>query len=174
MSFVLSVGYSAILSSGDLFPLLTDGALLSHTVGILALRGRDTVRVAKFRGHDTGDMVRNGRGASDRQDWQWSCRCSGWIGKASSAWTDVRRNVIHACDNFYRTKGDLRRSVIAMSRCVVNADGTGGTAPQPTFWCSGAAPKKPALKPLLETLPGVLAPPLFGLERLATWDWHSC
>ena len=61
MSFVLSVGYSAILSSGDLFPLLTDGDLLSYTVGILALRGRDTVRVAKVRGQATGDMVRNGR-----------------------------------------------------------------------------------------------------------------
>ena len=49
-------------------PLHKDEELTAYIHGILDKRGRDTVRVAKVKGHDTDDMVSSGQARQEDED----------------------------------------------------------------------------------------------------------
>ena len=52
----------------QLSPLHKDEDLISYIHGILDKRGRDTVREAKVKGHDTDDMVSSGQARQEDED----------------------------------------------------------------------------------------------------------
>ena len=55
---------------------------------------------------------------------------------------DARRNLSGVCGRWYPDILDLHRFFIAISRAVVNHDGSDGTAPDPLVWSAGAHPKR--------------------------------
>ena len=148
--------FSAVLSGGDNlgvvrhvgrlldgrhgpvpFVLVKDGGLLLLIVRMLRLRGLDTVRITKVKGHADEGMVLDGRVRElDR------------LGNdAADEAADFGRRVVgnSVIDNLSGVSGrwypvilDLHRFFIAISRAVVNNDGRDGTAPDPLVWSAGA------------------------------------
>ena len=126
------------------FELLKDGDLLLLIDRMLPLRGPDTVRISKVKGHADEAMVRNdqvreadrlGNNAADEAaDFGRRRVCNAVI--------DARRNLSGVCNRWYPVLLDLHRFFIAVSRAVVNHDGGPGTAPDPFVWSAGALPKR--------------------------------
>ena len=97
------------------------------------LRGPDTVRVSKVKGHADEVMVHNcqvreadrlGNNAADEAA-DFGRR------RVGNAVIDARRNLSGVCNRWYPVIHDLHRFFIAVSRAVVNHDGGPGTAPDP-------------------------------------------
>ena len=111
---------------------------------MLHLRGLDTVRISKVKGHADQGMVLDGRVrevdrvGNDAADEAADC------GRRSvgHAVIDARRNLSGVCGRWYPVLLDLHRFFIAISRAVVNHDGRDGTAPDPLVWSAGALPKR--------------------------------
>ena len=111
---------------------------------MLHLRGLDTVRITKVKGHADESMVLDGRvrevdrlgndAADDAAD--FGRRRDG------NAVIDARRNLSGVCGRWYPVILDLHRIFIAIARAVVNHDGRDGTAPDPLVWSAGAFPKR--------------------------------
>ena len=126
------------------FEPVNDGDLLFFTDRMLHLRGRDTVRITKVKGHADEGMVLDGRvreldsfgncAADDAADFGRR--------RVSDAVIDVRRNLSGGCVRFYPVILDLHRFFIAIARALVNHDGLGGTAPDPPVWSAGALHKR--------------------------------
>ena len=127
-----------------LLNFLKDGDLLLLIDRMLRLRGPDTVRISKVKGHADEAMVLHGQ-----------VRVVGRLGnnaadeaadfgrrRVGNAVIDARRNPSGVCNRWYPVLLDLRRFFIAISRAVVNHDGTDGTAPDPLVWSAGALPKR--------------------------------
>ena len=55
---------------------------------------------------------------------------------------DARRNLSGVCRRWYPVILDLHWFFVAISRAVVNHDGSDGTAPDPLVWSAGAFPKR--------------------------------
>ena len=126
------------------FELVGDGDLLLLIDRMLHLRGRDTVRISKVKGHADEGMVllgrvrevdRLGNGAADEAA-DFGRRRVGY------AVIDAHRNLSGVCCCWYPVILDLHRFLIAISRTVVNHDGWDGTAPDPFVWSAGAPPKR--------------------------------
>ena len=111
---------------------------------MLHLRGLDTVRITKVKGHADESVVLHcrvrevdtlGNDAADE---------AAHFGRrrVGHAVIDARRNLSGVCGRWYPVILDLHRFFIAISRAVVNHDGKDGTAPDPLVWSAGAHPKR--------------------------------
>ena len=121
------------------FELVKDGDLLLLIERLLHLRGLDTVRITKVKGHADEGMVLDGRVRElDRfgNDADFGRRSVG------DPVIDARRILSGVCGRWYPVLLDLHRFFIAISRAVVIHDGKGGIAPDPMVWSAGAHPKR--------------------------------
>ena len=64
------------------------------------------------------------------------------VGGSDHAVIDARSNLSGVCGRCYPAVLDLHGFFIAISRTVVNHDGTDDTAPDPLVWSAGALPEK--------------------------------
>ena len=142
--------------------LVADGDLLVLIRRMLDLRGRDTVRITKVKGHadevmDLGGRVREldrlGNDAADDAA-DFGRRSVGLVV------IDACRNLSGVYGRWYLVLLDLHRFFIGISRAVVNHDGNDGTAPDPMVWSAGVLPKRRRIVHAvrnLAMLPGLLA-----------------
>ena len=120
-----------------------DGDLVLLSERMLHLRGLDTVRISKVKGHADEVLVRAGgvrdldrlgnNGAEEAADFGRR-RVPWWV-------IDARRHYSGVCAR-WRLVVDLHRFFIAIARAVVNHDGVAGTALDPMVWSVGGAPKR--------------------------------
>ena len=139
-------GVAALLSqevTRTLLPLVKDGDLLATIQSMLCLRGIDTVKVSKVKGHATRAMVDNG-----------DVRFEGLVGNnGADAAADLgrlrqhddvitaRRDLLWVRRYWYPIILDLHKFMVAISRIEVNHDGYGGTAPDAMVWDRGGIVK---------------------------------
>ena len=126
------------------FELVKDGDLLLLIGRMLRLRGPDTVRISKVEGDADEAMVLHGQvrevdrlcnnAADDAADFGRR--------RVGNAVIDARRYLSGVCARWYPVILDLHRFFTAVSRAVVNHDGSTGTAPVPSVWSAGALPKR--------------------------------
>ena len=111
---------------------------------MLHLRGLDTVRIAKVKGHADEGMVLDGRVREVDRFGNGAADEAADFGRrrVGPAIIDARRNLSGVCCRWYPVILDLHRFFIAISRAVVNHDGRDGTAPDPLVWSAGAHPKR--------------------------------
>ena len=126
------------------FELVNDGDLLFLIDRMLHLRGRDTVRISKVKGHADEGMVLDGRVREvDRLGNDAADEAADYgRRRVGNAVIDARRNLSGVCGRWCPVILDLHRFFIAISRTVVNHDGRDGTAPDPLVWSAGARPKR--------------------------------
>ena len=126
------------------FELVKDGDLLLLIGRMLRLRGLDTVRVTKVKGHADKGMVLNGRVCEIDRFGNNAADEAADFGRRRSgnAVIDARRNLSWVCGRWYPVILDPQRFFIAISRAVVNHDGGNGTAPDPLVWSAGALTKR--------------------------------
>ena len=145
------------------FELLKDGDLLFLIDRMIRLRGPDTVRVSKVKGHADEVMVRCGRVREvDRIGNNAADEASDFgRRRVGHLVIDARRNLSGVCNRWYPVILDLHRFFIAISRAVINHDGGLGTAHDPLVWSAGALPKRRRLvhavrdRAFLPGLPGL-------------------
>ena len=111
---------------------------------MLHLRGLDTVRITKVKGHADQEMVLDGRVREIDRLGNNAADEAADFGRrrVGNAVIDARRNVSGVCGRWYLVMLDLRRFFIAISRVVVGHDGSSVTAPDPLVWSAGALPKR--------------------------------
>ena len=126
------------------FELLKDGDLLLLIDRMLRLRGPDTVRISKVKGHADEAMVLHGQVREVDRLGNNAADEAADFGRrrVGNAVIDARRNLSGVCNRWYPVLLDLHRFFIAISRAVVNHDGGIGTAPDPLVWSAGALPKR--------------------------------
>ena len=118
--------------------LVTDGDLLILTRRMIDLRGRDTVRISKVKGHADEGMVFDGRVREVNRLGNSAADEAADYGRrrVGPAVFDVRRDLSGVCDRWCPVLLDHHRFFLASSRAVVNHDGNGGTASDPMVcWC---------------------------------------
>ena len=111
---------------------------------MLHIRGLNTVRISKVKGHADEALVRAGAvrgldklgndGADEAADFGRG-RVPWWV-------IDAWRNLSGVCSRWRPVVLALHRFFIAISRAVVNHDGGVGTSIDPLVWSAGSAPKK--------------------------------
>ena len=119
--------------------LVKDGDLHDTIHSMLSLRGFDTVKVSKVKGHATRAMVDNGdvrledlvgnNGADAAADF-------GRLRQQDDVIT-ARRDLLRVRRSWYTIMIDLHKFMVAISRIEVNHDGHGGTAPDAMVWDKG-------------------------------------
>ena len=124
--------------------LVKDGDLILFIERMLRLRGLDTVRISKVKGHADEALVRAGtvrcldrlgnNGADEAADFGRR-RVPWWV-------IDARRNFSGVCSRWRPVVISLHRFFVAISRAVVNHDGGAGTSIDPMVWSAGSAPKR--------------------------------
>ena len=126
------------------FQVLPDGDLLCLIHRMLVLRGLDTVRVTKVKGHASEDMVADGRVRNlDRLGNRAADEAADFGRRRVPVRViDARRNLVGVCDRWYPVVCVLHRFFVAIARAVVNHDEGGGTAPHPLVWSAGSLPKR--------------------------------
>ena len=124
--------------------LVKDGDLLLLTERMFHLRGLNTVRITKVKGHADESMVLDGRVREvDRLGNAAADEAADYGRKrVGNLVIGARRNLSGVCGRWYPVILDLQRFFIAISRVVVNQDGRDGTAPDPLVWSAGACPKR--------------------------------
>ena len=143
--FVMFVGRLLGGCPGSIpFELVNDGDLLLLIDRMLHLRGRETVRTSKVKGHADEGMVLDGRvGEADRLGNDAADEAADFSRRrVGNAVIDARRNLAAVCGRWNPVLLDLHRFFIAISRAVVNHDGREGTVPEPSVWSAGARPKR--------------------------------
>ena len=147
------------------FELVNDGDLLLLIERMLHLRGLDTVRITKVKGHADEGMVLDGRvREADRLGNDAADEAADFgRRRVGNAVIDARRNLSGVCGRWYPVLLDLHRYFIAISRAVVNHDGRDGTAPDPLVWSAGALPKRRQLVHAVREWAMLPGPP-------ASWD----
>ena len=165
--------------TGTPLPLVTDGDLLATVNSMLCLRGVDTVKVSKVKGHAAHAMVDNG-----------DVRLEDLIGNdgADTAADLVRLrqqdDVITAGRDLLRTRRHwypiMHTFMVAISRIEVNHDGYGGTALDAVVWDSGrlVKPRASSLRVTVDhaTLHHPPPPPGVSVQTVAR-QWrpkHVC
>ena len=126
------------------FELLQDGDLLLLLDRLLRLRGPDTVRISKVKGHADEAMVLHGQVREVDRLGNNAADEAADFGRrrVGNAVIDARRNLSGVCNRWYPVVLELHRFFIAISRAVVNHDGGTGIAPDPLVWSAGALPKR--------------------------------
>ena len=132
---------------------------------MLRLRGPDTVRISKVKGHADEAMVLHGQVREVDRLGNNAADEAADFGRrrVSNAVIDARRNLSGVCNHWYPLLLDLHRFFIAISRAVVNHDGGIGTALDPLVWSTGALPKRRRLVHAVRDRAFLLGPP-------ALWD----
>ena len=150
-----------LLNISTPFELVTDGDLLVLVDRMLRLRGRDTARVTKVKGHTDDGMVLDGRVRElDKFGNDAADEAADFVRRrVGPAVIDARRNLSGVCGWWYPVILDLHRFFIALSRAVVNHDGNDGTAPDPTVWSAGALPRRRRLVCAVRDLAMLPGPP---------------
>ena len=144
--------------------LATGGDLLLLVERMLHLRGLDTVRITKVKGHADEVMVLDGRvGELDRLGNDAADEAADFSRRrVGNAVVGARRNLSGVCGRWYPVVLDLHRFFIAISTAVVSHDGNDGTAPDPLVWSAGALPKRRRLVHAVRDRPCCLGLLLFG------------
>ena len=147
------------------FELVTDGDLLVLIRRMIDLRGGDTVRITKVKGHADEGMVADGRvRVLDRLGNNAADEAADFgRRRVGPAVIDARRNLSGVCSRWYPVVRDLHRFFIAISRAVVNHDGFAGTAPDPMVWSVGALPNRRRLVHAVRNLAMLPGPPALWL-----------
>ena len=127
------------------FEIVKDGDLLCLIERMLQLRGLDTVKVTKVKGHASEDMVLDGRVRDlDRLGNNAADEAADFGRRRVPVHIiDARRNLVGVCNRWYPVVCKLHRFFVAIARAVVNHDDGGGTAPHPLVWSAGSLPKRP-------------------------------
>ena len=147
-----------------LLSFFTDGDLLIFFRRMLDLRGRNTVRVTKVRGHADEGIVFDGRVRElDRLGNAADEAADFGRRRVGPAVIDARRNLSGVCSRWYPVVLDLHRFFIAISRAVVNHNRFGGTAPDPMVWSAGSMPKRRRLVHAVRDLALLPGPPAIWL-----------
>ena len=138
--------------------------MLSTIHSMLFLRGFDTVKVSKVKGHATRAMVTSGDVRLEDLIGNNGADAAADLGRLRQH-DDVitaRRNLLRVRRLWYPIMLDLHRFMVAISRIEVNHDGFGGTAPDAMVWDKGGVAKTraPSFRLIVDyaTLPG---PPNF-------------
>ena len=135
---------------------------------MIDLRGSDTVRITKVKGHADEGMVADGRVRMVDRLGNNAADEAADFGRrrVGPAVIDARRNLSGVCSRWYPVVRDLHRFFIAISRAVVNHDGFAGTAPDPMVWSAGSLPKRRRLVHAVRNLALLPGPPAIWLG-----DW---
>ena len=126
------------------FEVVPDGDLLCLIHRMLLLRGLDTVKVTKVKGHADESMVLEGRVRDlDRLGNKAADEAADFGRRRVPVHVvDARRNLVGVCSRWYPVIRYLHRFFVAIARAVVNHDDGSGTAPNPLVWSAGSLPKK--------------------------------
>ena len=153
---------------------------------MLHLRGLDTVRISKVKGHPDDGMVLRGQVRREDRLGNDAADEAADFGRRRVRLVviDARRNFSGVCGRWYPVILDLHRFFIAISRAVVNHDGLGGTAPDPLVWSAGALNKRRRLvfavrdRAFLPGPPGIWCSELYQVpaaivsdEDVALWPY---
>ena len=144
---------------------MTDGNLLILIRRLIDLRGSNTVRVTKVKGHADEGLVAAGRVRElDRLGNNAADEAADFgRGRVVPAVIDARRNLSGVCGLWCPVMHDLHRFFIAISRAVVNHDGFGGTAPDPMVWSAVSMPERRRLVHAVRDLALLPGPPAIWL-----------
>ena len=149
---------------------LVDGDLLALIQKLVDIRGPGTVGITKVKGHADEGLVRAGRVRElDRIGNDMADRAAD-LGRrrVGVALLDGRTGFSDACNHWYPIILDLHRFFIAISRAVVNEDGKGGVAPDPTVWSAGGKHKR--RRPVEAVRDFAMLP---GPQRLWSGGWFK-
>ena len=129
---------------------------------MLSLRGFDTVKVSKVKGHATRAMVAGGDVRLEDLVGDNGADAAADLGRLRQQ-DDVitaRRDLLRVRRLWYPIIFDLHKFMVAISRIEVNHDGFGGTAPDAMVWDKGGVVKTraPSFRLIFDhaTLPGPL------------------
>ena len=122
--------------------LIKDGDLILLIERTPDLRGSDTVRVTKVKGHADEDMVQAGRVRKFDSNGNDAADEAADFGRrtVNFAVVDARRNLSGICGRWHPVVMSFR-FFIAISRAVVNHVDGDGTDPDLLVWSAGALPK---------------------------------
>ena len=122
---------------------MKDGDLLFIIRSMLCLRGFDTVKVSKVKGHATPAMVASGDVRFEDLVGNDGADAAADLGRLRQRDEVItaRRNLLRVRRLWYPIMLDLHRSMVAVSRIEVNYDGFGGTAPDALVWDQGGIVK---------------------------------
>ena len=117
-------------------PLMKDGDLLATIHSMLSLRGFDTVKVSKVKGHATRAMVDSGDVRLEDLVGNNGADAAADLGRLrqQDAVITARRDLLRVRRFWYPIILDLHKFMVAISRIEVNHDGFGGTAPDAMVW----------------------------------------
>ena len=127
------------------FEVVQDGDLLCLIHRMLQLRGLDTVKVTKVKGHADECMVLEGRVRDlDRLGNRAADEAADFGRRRVPVHVvDARRNLVGVCSRWYPVVRHPASSFfVAIARAVVNHDDGSGTAPNPLVWSAGSLPKR--------------------------------
>ena len=126
-----------------LLPLIEDGDLFAIIHSMLCLRGFDTVKVSKVKGHATRAMVNNGDVRFEDLVGTNGADAAADLGRSrqQDAVITARRDLLRVRRFWYPIIFDLHKFMVAISRIEVNHDGFGGTAPDAMVWDKGGVLK---------------------------------
>ena len=179
MFFVVLLHYSPRGLTRTGLTLVEDGDLLATIHSMLCLRGIDTVKVSKVKGHAPRAMVHNGDVRIEDLVGNNGADAAADLGSLRQQ-DDVitaRRDLLRVRRYWYSIVLDLHKFMVAISRTEVNHDGYGGTAPSAMVWDRGGIvkPRASSLRLTVDhaTLPG--PPGFFGqhLVYLVSSPHHS-
>ena len=124
-------------------PLMNDGDLLATIHSMLNLRGFDTVKVSKVKGHATRAMVDSGDVRLEDLVGNNGADAAADLGRLrqQGAVITARRDLLRVRRFWYTIILDLHKFKVAISRIEVNHDGFGGTAPDAMVWDKGGVVK---------------------------------
>ena len=140
---------------------------------MLCLRGFDTVKVSKVKGHATPAMVASGDVRIEDLVGNDGADAAADLGRLRQH-DDVitaRRNLLRVRRLWYPIMLDLHKFIVAISRIEGNHDDFGGTAPDAMVWDKGGVTKTraPSFRLIVDhaSLPG---PPKFLSSTWCTLD----
>ena len=129
---------------------------------MLCLRGIDTVKISKVKGHATQATVDNGDVRIEDLVGNNGADAAADLGRLRQQ-DDVitaRRDLLRVRRYWYPILLDLHKFLVAISRIEVNHDGYGGTAPDAMVWDRGGIvkPRVSSLRLIVDhaSLPGFL------------------
>ena len=127
------------------FEVVKDGDLLYLIDRILQLRGLDTVKISKVKGHADEGMVLDGRVRDLDRLGNKAADEAADFGRSTVPVhvVDARRNFSGICSRWFPVIRHLHRFFIAVARAVVNHDDGSGTAPDSLIWSARSLPKRP-------------------------------
>ena len=162
--------------------------MLAAIRSMLCLRGFDTVKVSKVKGHATRAMVDSGDVRLDDLVGNNGADAAVDLGRLrqQDEVITARRDLLRVRPFWYPIIFDLHKFMVAVSRIEVNHEGFGGTAPDAMVWDKGGVVKTraPSFRLIVDhaTLPGhpgflsstwcTLNPLPITQEDVAVWPYN--